>query len=319
MSPDYLPSAEELRQHHCLERADKVPYDPEMTAFKQKARLHQALWRERQSLRIGTQPTRPKEGKPFRDLGSRLNLEDAYRSGSNFLGDQIRRAVESRISNPERYQMLDEDRLYCDLLSSMPMCFNLFGWLHGDLSAATRVVKCLWPDAPARVSAVRFEWSPGRSDPEYLGNGTTFDVAFELALDDGSRGIIGVETKYHEHSKRERAPKESQRKRYESVTHDSGVFKSESLRKLLGSDLGQIWLDHLLALSMLQHASGRWRWAKFVLVHPRKNASFAKATARYRALLTNATTFEARTVESILDAGALARDAVSAFRDRYLW
>ena len=29
------------------------------------------------------------------------------------------------------------------------------------------------------------------------------------------------------------------------------------------SELAELWLEHLLLLSMLQHTSGRWRWGRW--------------------------------------------------------
>jgi len=184
-------SDEELAAHHCLELSDRVPGDPETTAFKRRARLQQALWRESKGLAIGTQPMRPKAGQSSRCLGSRIALDPARESGANFLHDGARSAVRHRITNPEPYQTIGEDRLFCDLLSSMPMCFNLFGSLHDDLEAADHAVHRWWQDAPGKVSAVRFEWSPGRRLPgEHLENRSAFDVAFELALADGRLGQV---------------------------------------------------------------------------------------------------------------------------------
>jgi hypothetical protein len=261
---------------------------------------------------------RPKAGQSSRCLGSRIALDKARESGANFLDDSARSAVRHRIAHPEPHQMLDEDRLFCDLLSSMPMCFNLFGSLHDDLEAADHAVHRWWPDAPGKVSAVRFEWSPGRRLPgEHLENRSAFDVAFELALADGRRGIVGVETKYHEHCKRERVPNDDRRKRYERVTRESGIFVPEAVSAILGTDLQQVWLDHLLALSMLQHPSGTWGWVKFVLVHPAKNPSYAWAAERYRVLLRDLATFQVSTIEALPDAEVLP--AAAAFRERYLW
>jgi hypothetical protein len=79
-----------------------------------------------------------------------------------------------------------------------------------------------------------------------------------------------------------------------------------------------MWLEHLLLLSMLQHAGGRWRWGRFVVVHPAGNTDFADACARYRTLLKDQSTFASVTLEGLLDAGALPTATVSALRDRYL-
>lgn len=309
-----------LQAHQCLEAVDRVSGDPEMTQFKQTARLLQALWREEQGIAIGSQPMRPTEGKPSRPLGSRIDLEFARSTGVNFLSESVRREVQKRISDPQPHQTLDEDRLSCDLLSSMPMCFNLFGELASDLSLADRAVHTWWPDTPGRVSSVRFEWSPGRRlSGEYLENRSAFDVAFIIGLEDGTQGVLGIETKYHEHAKSESPPSEERITRYAEVTSESGIMSRPAVESILGTELQQIWLDHLLAVSMPLHASGRWTWAKFVLVHPQKNSSYAHIAEQYRALLTKPETFEVRTIESLLDASVLPKELSAAFRSRYLW
>lgn len=317
---------EELGLYDCLEKVDFVPKDPKTTAFKRRARLHQSQWRERQNLAPGTHPARPtkkptKKNPRPRVIGSRITLDLARESGSNFISDGAHCAADHRVANPEPHQTLDEDRLYGDLLSSMPMCFNLFGPLHSDLELADNAIKTWWPDAPGKVKKVRFEWSPGRRiTGKYLGNRSAFDVAFELDMGEGKSGIIGVETKYHEHCRAEAKPqKEKRLLRYKEVMRESGVFAPGALDKILGTNLQQIWLDHLLALSMLQHPSGQWVWVKFVLVHPQLNPSYARAADEYTRLLTDDTTFDVKTVESLLDAGVLSEDSVQAFTERYLW
>jgi hypothetical protein len=89
---------------------------------------------------------------------------------------------------------------------------------------------------------------------------------------------------------------------------------------VIGTALQQIWLDHLLVLAMLQHPTGRWSWGRFVLVYPLGNPSFAGAAAAYRAVLRDPATFEARTIEELLDTpGALKLETVAALRERYFW
>ena len=67
--------------------------------------------------------------------------------------------------------MLHEERLWADLFSSMPMCFNQVGEVAADSSLANHAVRTWWPDVPGTMSGVRFEHSRGRHNPEYLGNG----------------------------------------------------------------------------------------------------------------------------------------------------
>ena len=77
LSSAAAPSEEELEAADALERDDRVPGGPEMTAFRQRLRLHQSRWREAKGHPIGTQPIVPKPGKPSRPLGSRLPVDYA--------------------------------------------------------------------------------------------------------------------------------------------------------------------------------------------------------------------------------------------------
>lgn len=252
-------------------------------------------------------------------VGSRLELAFAKQSGANFINPGALAAVRARLAAPERFQMLKEDRLWADLLSSMPMCFNLFGDLACDEEAARRAVNAWWPAAPQGRVQVRFEHSPSRRDPLFLGNQSAFDVAFEIDAGDDTRAIIGVETKYHEHAKAEPPPKPAALGRHVEVTEESGAFVSDWRERIIGTDLQQIWLDHLLVLSMLQHPSKRWTWGRFVLVYPAGNPSFAGAAERYVSVLTDTETFAATTIESLLDtSGGVNLDVGVAFRERYL-
>jgi hypothetical protein len=139
-----------------------------------------------------------------------------------------------------------------------------------------------------------------------------------LDLDDGTRGILGVDTKYHERIKPE-IPKPSNLPRYLEVAERSGVFAPGAADAVKGrSELAVMWLEHLLLLSMLQHVSGTWSWGRYVVIHPAGNTDFTEACARYRALPVDQATFASVTVEGLLDAGALPTATVTALRDRYI-
>ena len=289
-----------------------------MTAFRRRLRYHQAQWRQANGHPIGSQPISPRDGgEPARPLGSRIPLDYARRTGANFVTTGALDAVRARLARKERHQMLFEQRLWADLLSSMPMCFNLFGQLASDHEQADHAVRACWPDVPGTVADVRFEHSPGRRNPEYLGNGSAFDVALVLQLDDAEQAVIGIETKYHECIKAD-VSHPDRLPRYLEVAATSGVFKPGAVDAIEGTELHQIWLDHLLVLSMLQHPSGTWRWGRFVLVYPAGNEDFADACARYRELLTDDATFSYLTIEDLLEAGALPESTSSTLRDRYL-
>lgn len=130
---------------HCWFDVDHVPRDPATTAWKRRARWGQAQWREARGYPIGTQPYGG--GPDATPVGSRLDLAFARESAANFITPGALAAVRARLAEPEPYQTLNEQRLWADLLSSMPLCFNLFGDLAGDGNAAKRAVRGSWSDA----------------------------------------------------------------------------------------------------------------------------------------------------------------------------
>jgi hypothetical protein len=312
-------SRQELQAAHCWEADDQTPRRPAMTEFRRRLRYHQAQWREAHGHPVGSQPIAPRpDGGPARPVGSRLPLDYAIQTGANFLTAGALEAARARTSVTEPHQNFDHQRVWADLLWSPAMAFNLFGDLAADLGLADTAVHTWWPDAPGTVSDIRFAHSPGRFDPAYLNSLRAFDVAFLLDLGDGTQGMVGVDTRYHERAKPE-TPKPSNRSRNLEVAERSGAFAAGVVDALMGrTDLAVMWLEHLLLLSMLQHPSGRWSWGRYVVVHPAGNTDYAEACARYRALLVDQWTFSSVTVEELLDAGALPAPTVAALRDRYI-
>jgi hypothetical protein len=307
-----------LREHDCLFRVDRVPRDEEATAFKQRARWQQVWWREQRGFPIGGH--RPPSGDVVTASGSKIDEMFGRETGANFLSPLIRRAAEDRLALPEPHQTLDATRLWTDLLSSMPLCFNLFGELRGDLPRLRRAVASLWPDLAGDFFEVKFEWSPGRRDPLYLNNRSAFDAAI-VSRTKAGRCVIGIETKYHEDIRRERAPDAERRlPRYREVADIARVFRSGWEDQVIGTERQQLWLDHLLVLSMLQHPTSKWDSGRFVVVYPAANPGVRDAVERYRTLLTSSETFEARTIEDLLAHHVLHSPATeAAFRERYVW
>jgi hypothetical protein len=312
------PSREELEALYCWEAEDRVPGRPAMTELRRRLRLHQARWRDANGHPIGSQPIVPQRGKPWRPVGSRLPFDYARETGATFVTPGALDAARARTGMVEPRQSFDHQRLWADLLWSPALAFNLFGDLAYDLELATRAVDAWWPDAPGRVSDVRFAHSAGWLDPAYLNSLRAFDAVFVLDLDDGTQGILGVDVKYHERAKPE-IPKPSNMKRYLQVATRSDAFERGATDRVEGrSDLAVMWLEHLLLLSMLQHESGAWSWGRYVVVHPAGNTDFAAACERYRGLLANESTFSSMTLEELIDADALGIQTRRVLRERYL-
>src|SRR3954471_1612085 len=197
---------------------------------------------------------------------------------------------------------------------------HLWRALGGLDAAYARRSDTLRPQCPRH--RVRFEWSPGRRSPEYTGDQTAFDVALAFGRTDAEI-LVGIETKYHEWAEPEDVPHPTERlHRYRDIAETSGIFKADWERRILGKPTQQIWRDHLLLLSLLQHDSGRWVGGHCVLVHPKGNPSFRNAAAEYQKALVrgrNEPTFLVLTVEEVLDGGVVTPETESRFRARYPW
>jgi hypothetical protein len=291
-------SKELLQRHHVWVTAD--------TAFRRRARLHQALWRERMGYPMGHG-----HGKP---RGDRLAMPWAQESLANYLTPTIQRLVARELAAATDGQVYQVPRIYEHLLSSQPLCFNLFGEMAEDLELATAVFRRRVPDVE-RVAAVRFEHSPGRGDPTFLGDGTAHDVFVEYQTLQGSRAFVGIEVKYVEDMK---AAPARHKRRYDEVAAAMGEFRADALPDLKRSPLEQIWRDHLLAGSILQAGIG-YAHGTFAFMYPEANTECAGAVAAYQQCLNGTSTFQAWTLESFVEDIAAIRDATAApIRERYV-
>lgn len=138
---------------------DGLPVASDLVFQRQLRRL-QSTWREEQGLPIGTHRGRP--------LGSRIALprpivELRADDLANYLTPTIRELVHHEVTGmrAEHDKLYGVPRIFDDLLSSQPLCFNLFGELAADVRAATDVAKLLWPARVAEVTSIEFEHSPG--------------------------------------------------------------------------------------------------------------------------------------------------------------
>ena len=188
-------------------------------AFQRIARVRQARWRERRELPLGEHAGRP--------LGSRLPMPFARDTLENYLTDTIREVVRAEVLDAKKSagKLYGQPRIFNDLLSSQPLCFNLFGELQRDLDLATRVVASLTGGHVARVTGIEFEHSPGRRDAKYTGDRSAFDVFIEYVAGSGARGFLGVEVKYHEGLG---DPAAEHRPRYDEVAALMGAFRADA-------------------------------------------------------------------------------------------
>lgn len=297
-----------LADHDVLEGFDN--------RFRACARLLQALWRERQGLPSANY--KPRSGRSRR-IGSMLAKGDAE-AGRNFLTPRIAELARLEVAYREPNAMIDEARLFGNMLSSMPLCANLFGPLWDDLKLATRILRKIIPGIDVKaVLEVRFEHSPGRQDPTLTGDRTAFDIAFIYERSDGRLGLIGIETKYSE-SCEEPAPP-TINPRHDEIAQTSGLFVEPTSAALRSNPVQQLFREHLLAQATVDRGDYAEAW--FVLVAPRLNHLVQNAARYYaRSLVEPAdrqVPFANVEIEQVIAAyrGAGRADHATALHERY--
>lgn len=288
---------------------EKVDISP----FQRRARILQAIWREEQGFPRGEH----RSGSVTRPLGSRLPMPWAQELLANFITPAIREVVRSEVcdSNRSAGKLYGKPRIFNDLLSSQPLCFNLFGELCLDLPLTSGVVGELTGGRFTEVCAINFEHSPGRRDPRYTADRSAFDVFLECRTATGGRGFLGIEVKYHENLL---GPAGEHRARYDEIAKQMGCFALGAAGALRSAPLQQLWRDHLLA-GITRVVDG-YDEAAFVVLYPKDNTHVRDAISAYRTCLADTTTFAAWTLEDIarrlLDLSAA--DWIGRFIDRYL-
>ena len=128
-----------------LQRYDAWEPNTDKHDYQWKLRLLQSLWREEQGFPIGEYRGRPS--------GNRLAMPEAKEDLVNYLTPTIRGVVTREVDHLKS-QDVDEGRLYENLLSSQPLCFNPFGELT-DTSAPS---KCSATILILCVSAESMPW-----------------------------------------------------------------------------------------------------------------------------------------------------------------
>ncbi len=214
---------------------------PSESGFKKRMRFHQGWWRafvlaEEQ----GEHPT--KKGKSI--CNTILNGES---SGKNFLSQNIRYAVTQTIKERQATSsgIIQEDRLFNNLLSSQPLCFNFFGELKTDADFALRLLQHFYPEF-TQVNRVIFEFAP---DENYTNDNSAFDVAIEV-MRGNQTGLLGIECKYTDTFSQQEYDKPA----YRQIFEQSQVF-AENYETFISGRFNQLFRNQLIAEALVQNGN----------------------------------------------------------------
>ncbi|MBR1232086.1 PGN_0703 family putative restriction endonuclease [Bradyrhizobium sp. AUGA SZCCT0182] len=287
------------------------------TRFRAAARLLQRLWLKDNNIATGLHVRSDAEGQILLPLESLLSREAAH-AGRNFLSPAIHTFVRHELIMREEGACYDEERLFGNALSSMPLAFNVFAPLAMDLKVASAVFRQLLPNFVNDVVAIRFETSPGRREERFLNDGTAFDLAIEVITPEGEQGTVFIEVKYSEAME---GPAARWRERYDESSRQVGLFVDPDAASLRSLALEQLWREHMVAtLAVREGVTPR---AMFVAIGPRLNRRVHAAFRCYANelipeddLADDRVRFQAITLETVIDA---IRQAGAVDLAKQLW
>lgn len=276
MKPD-----KELRKKYKTDYNDK-------TDFASNARLLQSIWRT-------------ENGFGFDKYGNLLKLDFAKEKGANFLTNGIFEIVKFEVENKHiDGKVIQEPRIWNNLLSSQPLAFNIYGELKRDLELAASVFKELYPDRDInKITAIEFEYSPGRRNPKYTGDRSAFDVFVEYENKLNQKCFFGIEVKYAEDLNDEPA---THKESYVYISEKSGIFEMSNLPRLKEKPIQQIWRDHLLALSLFV-TNNDYIIGDFIYLYPSGNLNCETGIEKYQSTFKESieTYFKPQTIEKLVE------------------
>jgi hypothetical protein len=162
----------------------------------------------------------------------------------------------------------------------MPLTFNLLApWGHAPERASGYLIELL-PDFTGAARQLLFEHSPGRGNPKFTGDYTAFDALIRYSDPHSRSGFVAFEIKYSESM---REPMPELKPRHDELSQASGLFTDPAAAALRTNPLQQLWREHLLAQSMIDH--GLYDEGYLVVIAPALNDHVQDAAEAYHAQL----------------------------------
>lgn len=170
-------------------------------SFTAKARLLQSIWRVENEFQIGIGPNKSsidkKTGLP---TYSGNMIFEGENNGNNFFYPQTFEYAKRRVKEKKKVETIDDYRLNNNLLSSMPMAFNLFHPLMmlqvQKPVVLDKMIQNAFPYFPIyKVKEVGLEFIPTPVE-NYTNDKSAMDAFISFWDKDGGEHIIAIETKY---------------------------------------------------------------------------------------------------------------------------
>jgi hypothetical protein len=248
------------------------------TVFRANARLLQSKWREKKGILRD-------EKKYYGNF-----VEE---KGCNFLTPKIWDIAQKEMDNAKKVEkrvrpVYTYKTFVFNLLSSQALCFNLFAEFLDSKDILVKIFNELKPDLMDKIANIKLEYSPGRQDKKYTDDGTAFDVFIEYEKNN-EKSILGIEVKYSENLKEEKAKTAESRfkknLRYKEITETCGLFMPNAIDEIRKPPYSQIWRDHLLSISL--KSVQNYNNSYYVYLYPSNNPECCCGIKKYMNFLKN--------------------------------
>ncbi|RZT84649.1 hypothetical protein EV383_1500 [Pseudonocardia sediminis] len=218
----------------------RVTSDP---VVRRRHRAHQGRWRE-EILGAPEGPARQEErdGRGAELVDSMLPIShdgvSAVDAGWNLMSAAAVEYTRARVEVVrEAKGVVQEDRLWRNLLSSQPLAFSLVGELRERPESTLKVLSTMTgqkivafdrinaDDAPFELDGLQAEWAPRPAT--HTGDKSAADIAAAVRTSDGRRLLITVEVKYTDDFSRDRLEKAGRADRYGPLLERLGLADEE--------------------------------------------------------------------------------------------
>lgn len=177
---------------------EKHPMPVNENKFTAKCRMLQSKYRDE----ILNEPCGKGPNKNSKNFYGNM-LVNGEQTGANFLSKDAFEFAQQKISDKQINKDLTIDgyRLFNNMLSSMPMCFNMFSDLRKMLlknnAEVTEIVKLMFKEIDwiDQVNYIDVEFIPTPIS-NYINDKSAFDAMILVQDKNGKKGLISIETKY---------------------------------------------------------------------------------------------------------------------------
>lgn len=249
--------------------------------FRRKARLLQSYYRTKVLKEpFGVGPNRTSDS-PYGNM-----LREGTSTGMNFLDRDIFNYAQEKVSKKKDIKELtiDEFRLFNNMLSSMPMCFNLFypfmQALETNSASSHETFHAIFSWLPIeKVTFIDIEYIP-LPIKDYINDKTAFDAVILFENEDKQQGIIAIETKYTD-KLGTNVGKKNQKKI--EIAEAAGIFTEDALKDIREYGCQQLMRNVLLTESYrLKH---QMTYSQSIILSPADEPFSDQEVAEFQTLL----------------------------------